>query len=347
MAPSETSSTLMLSPQRNVTFAVNYEVSQLDRYWQKNPPPARVERKPDSGVENVPEPTADGNPNRSNNTVTSTATRSSGVNIEKVTTTMDDPVRSPETTKTLTALSDEDMNSSGKENKKKVVIIKSPTQERQRRSTREQKKKEVPVERTRVRYDMELVPAVKRNRAFLDRFPLWSTPSDTRQDKIKRFHYRQQSIIREHQQKLQVVQKQPLEEKKQPIVKEPQVANNGWIVPGQPQSSSLIQDDDTSPELVDDEVLTPFEDDSSVIWVPKKRSEWEDSVLEMTAVCTSAAMRRHMATRGRIPSNKPFHPPLSKEYIRDRVDIDDPLQGYQIRHRTGGWLQGFILWTNF
>lgn len=26
---------------------------------------------------------------------------------------------------------------------------------------------------------------------------------------------------------------------------------------------------------------------------------------------------------------------------------DDPLNGYQIRHKEGGWLQGFILWTNF
>ena len=34
-------------------------------------------------------------------------------------------------------------------------------------------------------------------------------------------------------------------------------------------------------------------------------------------------------------------------YIRDRIDIDDPLRGFQIRHKSGGWLQGFILTTTF
>jgi len=66
----------------------------------------------------------------------------------------------------------------------------------------------------------------------------------------------------------------------------------------------------------------------------------------MTAVCTSAAIRRYKAEPKRS-SAKPFHAPLSRDYIRDRIDIDDPLNGYQIRHRTGGWLQGFVLWTNF
>ena len=79
---------------------------------------------------------------------------------------------------------------------------------------------------------------------------------------------------------------------------------------------------------------------SSVLWKPTKRKDWEDSVSELTAVCTSAALRRH------TPS-KPFVAPLSREYIRDRIDIDDPLNGWQIRHQRGGWLQGYVLWTNF
>eukprot|EP00934_Nitzschia_sp_Nitz4_P005646 Nitzschia sp. Nitz4//scaffold127_size64804//28608//31181//NITZ4_006176-RA/size64804-processed-gene-0.66-mRNA-1//1//CDS//3329534750//5636//frame0 len=78
---------------------------------------------------------------------------------------------------------------------------------------------------------------------------------------------------------------------------------------------------------------------NSVIWEPTKRKEWEDSISELIAVCTSAALRKH--TTGK------FVAPLSREYIRDRIDIDDPLRGYQIRHATGGWLQGFCLWTNF
>jgi hypothetical protein len=86
----------------------------------------------------------------------------------------------------------------------------------------------------------------------------------------------------------------------------------------------------------------PFLNDSSVIWIPSKRNEWDDSVSEMTAVCTSAALRQHDPSK-----QKAFLPPLSRDYIRDRIDIDDPLNGYQIRSRVGGWLQGFCLWTNF
>jgi hypothetical protein len=110
-----------------------------------------------------------------------------------------------------------------------------------------------------------------------------------------------------------------------------------------------------------------------VIWIPESREQWEDTISEMTAVCTSAAIRRHD-----FHSKKPFIPPLSRDYIRDRIDIDvrrkfefmlfyscsfdlilifprfyfvfiepkDPLFGYQIRHRNG-WLQGFVLFTNF
>ncbi len=80
---------------------------------------------------------------------------------------------------------------------------------------------------------------------------------------------------------------------------------------------------------------------NSVLWKPVDRKDWEDSVGEMTAVCTSAALRKYTG-----PVAK-FIPPLSKEYIKDRIDIDDPLEGYQIRHASGGWLQGFCLWTNF
>ena len=34
-------------------------------------------------------------------------------------------------------------------------------------------------------------------------------------------------------------------------------------------------------------------------------------------------------------------------YIADRMDIDDPLWGYQVRCESTGWLQGFITCTVF
>lgn len=119
----------------------------------------------------------------------------------------------------------------------------------------------------------------------------------------------------------------------------------------------------------------------SVLWIPSSREEWEDCISEMKGICTSAAFRRwskiimneyqksmcnfhynnnnrigqaatpqHTPTSSQQQSNtatKPFYPPLSQAFIKDRVRIDDPLKGYQIRHATGGWLQGFLTWTNF
>ena len=119
----------------------------------------------------------------------------------------------------------------------------------------------------------------------------------------------------------------------------------------------------------------------SVLWIPSSRQEWEDCINEMKGICTSAAFRRwskvimneyqknvniihynnnsrtdqagtpqHTPTCSQQESSKimkPFHPPLSQAFIKDRVRIDDPLRGYQIRHATGGWLQGFLVWTNF
>ena len=160
-----------------------------------------------------------------------------------------------------------------------------------RRSARE-RKKDVSLSRSRVRYDMQLVPPARRHRAFLDQFPIWWMNDDT-------------------------------EKSNQPR-----------------QSSRLLSSHDQSL------LPLPFQEDTSVVWIPTKRTEWEDTVSEMTAVCTSAAIRRFQAGPREGPT-KPFHAPLSRVYIRDRIDIDDPLNGYQIRHKTGGWLQGFILWTNF
>lgn len=395
MAPAaETSSNLMLSPQRNVTFAVNYEVSIVDRFWQKSSTarPGKKQNKPDSAVVAPVHNSTDVNPTQDSDGATQTTTGSSEGSItssksnlsQEAPTTSTTPSsttatteQAPEATKTtLNSLSDEDSSSSCKENKKKTVTVKSPTQ---RRSSREMKKRQAPMERTRVRYDMEMVPAVKRNRAFLDKFPLWSTPSMKREDKIRALLFKQQALIKEQQKQLQATKRlyKPAAAQKQPQIVEQKHAAQVLVdqkqnekvmkVPNEQQvhltsamdtgtlsdtenmAIELLQDaDDMSPELVaDEEDLSPFAEDTSVIWVPKKRTEWEDSVLEMTAVCTSAALRRYTATRGRSNSSKPFHAPLSKEYIRDRVDIDDPLNGYQIRHKTGGWLQGFILWTNF
>ena len=92
--------------------------------------------------------------------------------------------------------------------------------------------------------------------------------------------------------------------------------------------------------------LSPFASNfQSVIWAPKTRLDWEESIDEMVAVCSAAAWHKHRSNRSK--KNKDFNPPISRIYIRDRIEIDDPLRGYQVRHKIGGWLQGFVMMTNF
>jgi hypothetical protein len=92
----------------------------------------------------------------------------------------------------------------------------------------------------------------------------------------------------------------------------------------------------------------PFGPDfQSVIWAPRSRSDWEDCIDEMVAVCTAAAWHKHISLPYKIRRKSEFNAPISRNYIKDRIEIDDPLRGYQIRHKTGGWLQGFVMMTNF
>jgi len=80
----------------------------------------------------------------------------------------------------------------------------------------------------------------------------------------------------------------------------------------------------------------------SVIWIPKNREDWIKSIDEMTNLCREAALRSSV-----LLDTKRFDDPLSKAYIKDRIDIDDPLRGFQICHKFGGWMQGFVLTTTF
>eukprot|EP01083_Nonionella_stella_P274570 932099_1 len=92
--------------------------------------------------------------------------------------------------------------------------------------------------------------------------------------------------------------------------------------------------------------ITPFaEDCESCIWVPQSRSDWEACINELVNVCTAASW--HKERHSLKKKSKEFSPPISEIYVKDRLDVDDPLRGYQIRHRSGGWLQGFVMMTDF
>lgn len=95
---------------------------------------------------------------------------------------------------------------------------------------------------------------------------------------------------------------------------------------------------------------------NSLIWIPQDRDSWLDCLDELACLCSEASLRWALNAKSLTPLtasssskvSKLVQPiPLSKAYIHERLDIDDPLHGYQIRHSHGGWLQGFVTWTTF
>ena len=315
-----------------------------------------------------------------------------------------------------------------------VVGVDDDGEEKTRRSNRDrQGKREISLARIRVRYDMQTVPMVRRNEEFLTLFDKWwassaSSSSWRRQRRLQQAQQLEQQQEDEnenenlnknsgtttnghpqHQQQQGRKQQQQNESYVQPSSFKPQVQQQHQQQTVEPRRSSRLLSYPASNVTTTTEGPTtcehcnpqasppprPFLDDSSVVWVPPKRSEWEDCISEMTAVCATAARRRGSNTRRRTRSNLEYNSsknnnknndkntlpttsgggrrgdknhipnhlnnninnnkpnptidpaPLSRDYISDRVDIDDPLNGYQIRHANGGWLQGFIMWTNF
>jgi hypothetical protein len=187
------------------------------------------------------------------------------------------------------------------------------------------------------RYDMNLVPKVKRNAKFLRKWregtavttgtspPIFSSipnlvPCDDASTCSK-------STSSEHL---------------------PCHQDNGHQ--SKPCNCQALFDEETPPmsatAYVPTQYTAPFaEDAQSCIWVPSSRADWEDCIDELVNVCTAAAW--HKERNSSKKKTKDFSPPISHIYVKDRLDIDDPLKGYQIRHKTGGWLQGFVMMTNF
>ena len=265
-------------PSRFVTMAVNYELSMIDSFFN-----SQRKRRPESLVDESL---------RSSTSAALTNVENDAPNIR--------PNDDDEGPMTTLSSDNESSNRDQIDTQDRQVTIQSPTQESMRRSARE-KKRETTLNKSRVRYDMQLVPPARRHGVFLGCFPLWWLPR-AGGEKI------------------------------------------GTTRPPRRRSSRLEGENHLSCDRCEGPALQPFAEDTSVLWVPKNRGEWEDTISELTVVCTSAAIRRYNAEKS---PEHPFHPPLSQDYIRDRVDIDDPLHGYQLRHKTGGWLQGYIMWTNF
>ena len=83
---------------------------------------------------------------------------------------------------------------------------------------------------------------------------------------------------------------------------------------------------------------------SSRIVCIESRFAWYSIVDEMSQLCDEAARRKELQIN---PVARFFDKPLSRDYIADRIAIDDPIRGYVVRSKVGGWLQGFVVRTPF
>jgi len=79
----------------------------------------------------------------------------------------------------------------------------------------------------------------------------------------------------------------------------------------------------------------------SVLLRPSSRRQWFVCLKELESLAKESLDRRAKRLQLSPPSGLPL------VYIADRLDIDDPLWGYQIRCEQTGWLQGFITLTVF
>ena len=71
----------------------------------------------------------------------------------------------------------------------------------------------------------------------------------------------------------------------------------------------------------------------SLIVAVEDRSTWLDCLAEMLLLCNESANRRmsRPGNQQKTCSDGTQTKPLGLEYMADRIDIDDPLRGYQVR----------------
>lgn len=79
----------------------------------------------------------------------------------------------------------------------------------------------------------------------------------------------------------------------------------------------------------------------TVLLRPVSRRQWFVCIQELESLAQESLDRRAARLSMNVPSGLPL------VYIADRMDIDDPLWGYQLRCESSGWLQGFITCTTF
>lgn len=109
-------------------------------------------------------------------------------------------------------------------------------------------------------------------------------------------------------------------------------------------SSSSSKDNDTILEGYDIPFCNPLLT-GSTIESCNDRSEWLRLCSKLATVCNEAARRCTLRSN---PSAERYEKPLSVSYIKERIEYDDPLEGFIVRTDSEPYqIQGFILTTRF
>jgi len=82
----------------------------------------------------------------------------------------------------------------------------------------------------------------------------------------------------------------------------------------------------------------------SLLYEISDRKVWKEMTPEILLLCNEALERRLRIT-GEVSSSG--SKPLNLNYIADRIDVDNPMWGFCVRHKPTGWLQGFVTVTTF
>ena len=84
---------------------------------------------------------------------------------------------------------------------------------------------------------------------------------------------------------------------------------------------------------------------ASLLLRVRSRDTWKSGVSEIVSLCDESERRRALRRGGGVAT--PVSRPIRRAFVEDRVELDEPLVGYQVREGDEGRMQGFILCTTF
>ena len=84
---------------------------------------------------------------------------------------------------------------------------------------------------------------------------------------------------------------------------------------------------------------------ASLLLRVRSRDTWKGGVSEIVSLCDESERRRALRRGGRVAT--PVSRPIRRAFVEDRVELDEPLVGYQVREGDEGRMQGFVLCTTF